>query len=258
MTTFFIPNHIAAGGTPGIATLLNHLISFPIGIIMFCINTPIVLLSMKFIGKSFAFKTIFAICVSSFSVDFLREVLMIESITDNSIIASIFGGIIIGVGVGFIIEGNASAGGPSTIAKIIAEKTKYRQENIIIVFDAIIVISAGFIFNNMESTLWSLIGVYMTLKGIDSIVFGRQIYKSIHISSDNIEVLSKSIFNVFGNNGIMIKGEAINMEEEKKILMIVIPYNQIVELQKIVYNHDKNSLLIIHDASELVGSIQNR
>lgn len=252
VTLFFIPNHIAAGGTPGIATLINHVADFPIGVIMFCINVPLVLLSIKFIGKTFAFKTIFAICISSFSVDFIREVLMIEAFTHEPILGSIFGGILIGFGLGFIIEGNASAGGPSIIAKIIALKMNKRQENVIIILDALIVISAGFVFNNIESTLWSLVGVYASFKSIDVIVTGRQIDKSVHISSSNIEELSSQIYNSFGKEGIIIKGVSSNFNQERKILMLVIPNNRIVELQEIVYRFDKESMIVVNDVSEML------
>lgn len=138
---------------------------------MLCINVPIIFISIKFIGKSFAAKTVLTMCISSFSVDFIREILMLEGITTNLIIASVIGGIILGFGLGLIIAGNSSAGGLAIIAKMIAEKTNQKQEHIIILFDALIVIAAGFVFNNIESTLWSLIGVFMSLKGIWLILY---------------------------------------------------------------------------------------
>ena len=257
VTLFYIPSQIVAGGTPGIAILINQLIGYPIGILMFCMNAVLLLFGIKYIGKNFAVKTIFSIFVSSFMVDLINEYLKIEPFTYNPLLASVFGGIIIGFGLGFIIEGNSSAGGPSIIAKIISVKTKYKQQNIITSFDIIIVVSAGFVYQNIESTLWSLIGVYCVSKGMDVFISGGQIYKSVHISSKNIQQISENVYSVFGKEGILVEGESINLDEKKRVLMVVIPADRMIELQEIINKYDDKSLVVAHDASELIGSIHN-
>lgn len=177
VTLFLVPNLIVAGGTPGIAILINYFTQYPLGIIMFFINLPMILISMKFINKAYAFRTIFSICITSFSVDFIRLTLGLEGFVINPILASIFAGILVGFGLGFIIEGNASAGGPSVIAKLISQKTKFKESKIVILLDALIVILAGIVFQNIESTLLSLVTVYVSLKSLDMILSECSIFK---------------------------------------------------------------------------------
>lgn len=163
---FLIPNKIVSGGTPGISIMLNYFTGLPAGAIMFAVNVPLVLLSIKYINKSFAIRTIFAITVTSSIVDILREYLHITSFTNEPILGAIYGGIAIGLGLALIIAGSASAGGPSIIAQIIADKKKWKLSNVIISLDIIIVIIAGIVFQSSESILWSLISVYTTGKSM--------------------------------------------------------------------------------------------
>ena len=253
VTLFLVPNQIVSGGTPGIAILINYFNAYQIGIIMFCINIPMILICMKYINKGYALRTIFAICVTSLSVDFIHILLNSEGFIINPILACIFGGIFVGLGLGLIIEGNASAGGPSVIAKLISQKTKFKEEKIVIILDAIIVVSAGVIFENIESTLLSLVTVYISSKSIDIILSGRAVYKMVHISTENAELISLHIIEDLGIKGAIVTGTELDLKENKKIIMMVIGSSRIVELKKIVQKYDEESFIVISDASEIMG-----
>lgn len=250
---FLVPNLIVSGGTPGIAILINYFTGYQLGMIMFIINIPMILISIKYISKGFAFRTIFSICVTSFSVDFLHGFLKLEGFIINPILASIFGGILVGFGLGFIIEGNASAGGPSVIAKIISQKTKIKESKLIIGLDALIVIGAGIVFENIESTLWSLVTVYISLKSLDIILSGRAVFKMVHISTKNAELLSQYIIEILAIKGTIVTGLELDLKENKKIIMLVIESAKIVELKYIVNKYDEESFIVISDASEIMG-----
>lgn len=250
---FLVPNHIVSGGTPGISILLNHFTGIQVGILMVCVNVPLVLLSIKFISKKFALRTIFAIFISAFMVDFIPQFINIDSLIINPILASIFGGIFVGSGLGFIIEGKASAGGPSVIASILATKFNLKQENIMIILDAIIVILSGFIFDSFESALLSLLSVYVSARAIDMVLSGRTVYKLVHISTKNVETLREDIVRILNIKGIIIEGLGLNSKKEKTLMMFVIESSRIIELKHIVQRSDKDAFMVVCDASELSG-----
>lgn len=250
---FLIPNQIVSGGTPGISILLNHFTGIPTGMLMFIINIPLVLMSIKYIGKGFTIRTIFSIATSSFMVDFFQEFLHVSAWTNEPILAGIFGGISIGLGLGFIIAGNASAGGPSIVARIIADKMHWKQGNVIIALDIVIVLSAGIVFASVESALWSLISVYATARSMDMLISGRATEKVIHISSKKVELLSKHIMEKFSKEGIILSGLGFDQKEQRKLMMLSIDNNKIPALRAMIEKYDPDGFLVIIEASELLG-----
>lgn len=247
------PNHIASGGTPGIAIVLNHFIGTNLGLLMFIINVPMIIIGMKYISKGFAYRTIFSICVTSFTVDFIYEFLKYKGLILDNILAAIFGGIFVGIGLGLIIMGNAAAGGPSVMAKLISQKTKFKEENIIIAMDVIIVISAGFAFENIESTFLSLISVYISAKAIDTVLSGRPTFKMVHIATKESELISKKISKKLEIKGSVINGLELDFSEDKKVILLVIESSRIIELKNLVQKYDEESFIVISDASEIMG-----
>ena len=250
---FLIPNQIVSGGTPGISILINYFTGVPAGMLMFIINIPLVLMSIKYIGKGFTVRTIFSIATSSFMVDFFREILHVTAWTNEPILAGIFGGIFIGLGLGFIIAGNASAGGPSIVARIIADKMHWKQGNVIIALDILIVISAGIVFSSVESALWSLISVYTTARSMDILISGRPTEKVIHISSKKVELLSEHIIRKFGKEGIILSGLGFDQAEDRQLLMLVIENGNLPALRAMMEKYDPDGFLVIIEASEFLG-----
>jgi len=250
---FLIPNQIVSGGTPGISILLNYFTGLPTGMLMFIINTPLVLMSIKYIGKGFTIRTLYVIILTSSIVDIFHEYLHLGAWTNEPILAGIFGGIFIGFGLGFIIGGNATAGGPSIVAKIIAKKMHFREGDAIIALDTLIVLCAGVAFGSVESALWSLIAVYTTAKSMDIILSGRPTEKVIHISSNKMELLSRHIIQKFDKEGIILSGLGLEQQKDRKLMMLVIQNNKIAALRALMEEHDPDGFLVIIEASELLG-----
>lgn len=120
VVTFFIANNITTGGAPGVALLLYHLSGFSIGSMLLAYNTPLLLAGWKYLGRKFAIKTVISIALMSFFTDFLHKVIKIPNVTEDMLLATLFGGVVIGIGVGFILKGNSSAGGSTLIARIVS------------------------------------------------------------------------------------------------------------------------------------------
>ena len=178
---FFIKNNFTTGGSPGAAILLHHLTGFSIGSMILAFNIPLLFMGIKYLGKIFAIRTVVSIFLTSFFVDFLVKVLHVEGVTTNIFLASIFGGVVIGIGVGFILQGHASAGGSTIIARIISVNSHIKPSQVILFVDTAIVVSSIYVFKDIDKALWSIFSIYVTSKCIDYVLSGRVAKKVVHI-----------------------------------------------------------------------------
>lgn len=254
MVGFLAPNQIATGGTAGLAIVLNHIISLPIGVIMLLVNIPLLIVSVKFLGKSFAFKSIFAILSITIIIDFLAEIIKIEALSNDSLLATLYGGVAVGIGLGFIFKGGGSAGGGTIIARIVTQKTAFKTGQVILILDAIVVVSAGFVFQSVELALWSMISIFVASKIIDLILTGRPSDKIVHISSTkNLCELSQEITRVMSVRGTLVSGSGLSVNEKKDVIFITVERNRLTALKDLVYQFDSNARMVVMEAAELLG-----
>lgn len=254
VVAFLSPNSIATGGTAGLAIVLHHLIDLPIGVWMGLINIPLVLISFKYLGKQFAVKTILCIFFIAIFVDLLAEFIKLPAFSKELLLATLYGGICVGAGLGLIFKGGASAGGASIIARLITSKTSIKTSTVILVLDGLVIISAGIVFKSIELGLWSMIGIYASTKLIDVVLIGAPTQKIVHISSlKNLNELSKIVFDNMGISGTIVKGEDISGKEHKDIIFLMIEKNRLNTLKELVYQYDDQVKMIVMEAAEILG-----
>lgn len=251
---FLSPNHIATGGTAGLAIVLNHISHLSIGLLMALINIPLLLVSLKYLGKKFAINTIICIASIVFFVDLLAKVIHLQSFSNNLMLATLYGGVTVGAGLGLIFKGGASAGGGTILAKIIAANTSIKTSTVILVLDTLVVASAGIVFNSMELALWSLISIYVASKLIDLILVGANNQKIVHISSaKSLKELSLIITDNLAISGTIIKGNDLGDTEYKDIIFLMIDKNKLTPLKQLVLEYDANVKMIVMEATEVLG-----
>ena len=250
---FFLPNSITTGGTPGMAILLHHLTSFSIGSMVIAINIPLLILGIKYLGKMFAVRTIFAILLISVFIDFFAQTFTDISVTNNILLASVFGGIIIGFGVGLIIKGNASAGGSTIIARIVSKNSHIKPAQVILLIDILIVLASIYVFEDIEKALWSIMSIYLTSKAIDIVLTGTLSTKVIHIASTKAESLTSEIKKVLGVEGSILNASSFENEENKRLIFIVLDVKKIGLLRELIEENDPEAFMIVMEASEMLG-----
>jgi len=253
VVSFFIPNAIVTGGTSGMAILLHYLFALPTGLLMIAVNAPLLLIGAKYLGRHFTIRTIVAIGLSSFLIDFFTEVLHVNALTHNVTLASLFGGAIIGVGLGLILSGNASAGGSTILAKIVASKTAIKASTVILCIDIFIIIAIGFIFRDIDLAMWSLVSIYVSAKSIDMFLTRGPSTKVVHIVSSKVELLCEKIVTNLGPAGTIMEGSGIFEHEAKKMIFLVVENRKIRLLRDIVEQNDKEAFMVVMEASELLG-----
>jgi len=251
---FLAPNKIATGGTAGLAIIFNYLFNVPTGLIMVLINIPLLAVSLKYLGKTFAFKTITCIALTSLFIDIIAGFELLPSMSSDLLLATLYGGIVAGLGLGLVFKGGASAGGGTILAKIITSKVDIKTGTVILILDAIVVSSAGFVFNSVEAALWSLISIFATSKVIDLVLTGRPSQKIVHISSfQNLNALAKNISETLGVNGTIMNGQDLTLGEHKDMIFIVVDKNRLSALQNLVYQYDSKARMIVMEATEMLG-----
>lgn len=254
VVAFLSPNHIATGGTAGLAIVLHNVFKLPIGVLMGLINIPLLLVGLKYLGKKFALKSIFCIASVVIFVDLFAQYFHLPVLSNNLMLATLYGGVIIGVGLGLIFKGGASAGGGTILAKIISSNSSIKTSTVVLMLDAIVVVSAGFVFQSIELGLWSLISIYVASKLIDAILVGAQGQKIVHISSTkNLTELSNLISEQIGVSGTIVKGNDLGEKEYKDIIFIMIDKTRLNTLKQLVSAYDKDVKMIVMEATEILG-----
>lgn len=251
---FLSPNQIITGGGVGISLLLHAI--FPqitLGIIIAVVSIPFLILSYIYFGKYYLFKTFIVVLLLSTFTDILKEVLKIEAITYDILLASVFGGIFIGLGVGLVIKGRASTGSTSVVGEIVAKKTKYKAAEVLLAIDATIMFASVFVYNDIDKSLYSMLSVYVGIRVLDIILTGRPSKKIVNIVSNNVEVLKEQIRERIEEHGTILTGIGLHQGQNKTIIYVTVDAGKIDLLKNLITKYDPDAFMIITEASEFLG-----
>ncbi|PRM90335.1 membrane protein [Aliarcobacter cryaerophilus] len=251
---FLSPNEIITGGGVGISLLLHAI--FPqitLGIIIAVVSIPFLILSYIYFGKYYLFKTFIVVLLLSTFIDILKEVLKIEAMTHDILLAAVFGGIFIGLGVGLIIKGRASTGSTSVVGEIVAKKTKYKAAEVLLAIDAVIMFASVFVYNDIDKALYSMLSVYVGIRVLDIILTGRPSKKIVNIVSNNVEVLKEQIRDRIEEHGTILTGIGLHQGQNKTIIYVTVDAGKIDLLKNLITKYDPDAFMIITEASEFLG-----
>ncbi|MGJ0290396.1 YitT family protein [Aliarcobacter cryaerophilus] len=251
---FLSPNEIITGGGVGISLLLHAI--FPqitLGIIIAVVSIPFLILSYIYFGKYYLFKTFIVVLLLSTFTDILKEFLKIEAITHDILLAAIFGGIFIGLGVGLVIKGRASTGSTSVVGEIVAKKTKYKAAEVLLAIDATIMFASVFVYNDIDKSLYSMLSVYVGIRVLDIILTGRPSKKIVNIVSNNVEVLKEQIRERIEEHGTILTGIGLHQGQNKTIIYVTVDAGKIDLLKNLITKYDPDAFMIITEASEFLG-----
>ena len=251
---FLSPNEIITGGGVGISLLLHAI--FPqitLGIIIAVVSIPFLILSYIYFGKYYLFKTFIVVLLLSTFTDILKEVLKIEAITHDILLAAVFGGIFIGLGVGLVIKERASTGSTSVVGEIVAKKTKYKAAEVLLAIDATIMFASVFVYNDIDKSLYSMLSVYVGIRVLDIILTGRPSKKIVNIVSNNVEVLKEQIRERIEEHGTILTGIGLHQGQNKTIIYVTVDAGKIDLLKNLITKYDPDAFMIITEASEFLG-----
>lgn len=244
-----IPNHVIDGGVTGISMMLSHLTTVKLGVFLFILNLPFFFLGYKQIGKTFALSMLFGIIVLSISTTLMHH---ITPIVQDEILAVVFGGLMLGFGVGLVIRNGGVLDGTETLAILIEKKAPFSVGEIIMIINVIIFSVAAFIYG-LENALYSMLTYYIAFKTIDIVVKGFDDMKSIYIISDCNQVIAETIMQRLGRGVTYLKGEGSFTGDDKNIVFCVFTRLEEAKIKDIVRELDPAAFVIISDVGEVKG-----
>lgn len=246
---FLVPNNIIDGGIVGISIILSHLTGVKLGIFLFLLNLPFLFLGYKQIGKTFALSTLFSVFVMSIGTTLLHPV---KPITIDPLLAAVFGGIILGVGVGLVIRSGGSLDGTEIVAILFTKKLPMSVGEIVMFFNFFILGSAGFVFG-WNNAMYSLIAYYIAFKMIDITIEGFEESKSVWIISEDHQEIGAAIISRLGRGVTYLNGEGAYTGNEKKVIFCVITRLEEAKLKSIVEEIDSKAFLAVGNIHDVKG-----
>ncbi|MDZ7671312.1 MAG: YitT family protein [Halanaerobiales bacterium] len=251
LVLFTVPNKIAAGGVSGVATILYHMFGFNVGIVILIINIPLFFLAVYVLGGSIGTKTLWGILVMSFSVEFLSPI--IEPVTHEVILASIYGGVLGGLGMGLVFRAGGTTGGTDLIAALTSYFfPRFSIGQGLFLIDGVVIALAGLVFD-VELALYAAITIFVSTKLIDIIQEGFNISKSVFIISDKSQIIKNSILTNMGRGVTALKGYGGYSGKEKDVLLVTISRAEITKLKNLIREIDQNAFVVLNEAHEVLG-----
>ena len=248
---FLLPNQLSTGGFSGIGTVVYYITEIPVGTTMLVLNIPLFIIAYFKVGKKFFINAVIGTFLLSY---FLNVFQKINSVTDDRILACLYGSTIVGIGTAIVLKANGSTGGTELLANVIR---KYNPEmktgTLMIIFDTLIVIANTIFFKEIEIALYSALAIYIMGKILDIFFEGIDFAKMLLIISPKWEQISDAINKELKRGSTALYGKGMYKKQEKNILLCVMSRAEIREARKIIEDIDSSAFIIITNAREVFG-----
>lgn len=248
LASFLAPNNIIDGGVIGVSMILSSISSLNLGLLIILLNLPFVLLAWKKMGTKFVVLTGYANIILALSVNFFHA----YKVTSDLLLATVFGGIILGVGVGTILKNESSLDGTEMLSLIVSRKFGFSVGEFILIINIFIYAAAGLVFG-WESAMYSVMTYFIVSKVIDSVMEGFNSSKSVRIISDNSEAIGEALIEKLDMSVTYLQGIGGYTGMEKNLIYCVISRLEMPKMLDIVKEMDPKAFVSIVDVHEVHG-----
>lgn len=247
---FFVPNNIAPGGVTGVATVLNYLIGQPpVGTLSFILNIPLFLLGYRTGGKRFVFRSFLSMMLLSLFIDILPG----APVTTDGMLASIFGGILLGIGLGVVLRAGATTGGTDLAAEMVHRHFSFITVGTFLFgIDCLVILLAGIVFD-VQAALVALIALYVSTKVIDMVIKGWNTEQQMMIISDKAADIAARIISEMDRGATFIDATGAYTGEKRGMIYVVVTRAQIMQVKSIVADIDLHAFVTVSEAHEVMG-----
>lgn len=247
------PHSLVIGGATGIGIIVKKLFNIPLSVTNLIVNIPLLITAIKIKGFSFVKDTLIATLLLSIILEITSYIPPIQT---DLILASVFGGLMSGIGLGLIFKGNATTGGSDLLAAIIHQFYPHiTTARIMLIIDIIIVI-LGIFALGITPALYAIIAIYIMSKIIDIVLEGFDFAKAVFITSPNCSAIGLTLTTTLTRGATYIDCKGMYTNESKGMLLIVVSGREISKLKEIVYELDKNAFVIVNDVREIQGNFR--
>ena len=253
LNLFFDPFNIAPGGISGLSIVISSVTNLSLSFLSLLFNIPLFLIACKILSKKDMIKTLAGVTLLTLCLK-LTSSLSNLTVTNDLLLATISGSILLGVGLGIIFRINGTTGGTDLIGLLVNKFLPFISSAVLMgIADFIVVVLAGIISKEIEIALYSALSVYLIVKVTDFIVIGFNYSKSFMIISDNTVEISNAIINNLGWGATLLTATGAYTNNEKNVVLVVISKRQVVTLKKLIKSIDPNAFIIVSDVHEALG-----
>ncbi len=246
---FLVPNRILDGGIVGISIIVSYLAQVPLGLLTFVFNIPFMILGLRLIGRRFLLLTVYAVGSLSIWVEVLGEG---SIITHDLFLDTVFGGILLGIGVGLILRNGGCLDGTEVVSLLLTKRVPFSVGEIVMGFNVLIFAAAGLVFG-VERALYSVAAYLLAYKAIDVVVEGLDESKALFIVSDRQEAISGYLFEKLKAGVTIFKGMGGYSKVEKDIIYVIVRRLEISKIEEAVKEIDGDAFITVHNVHEVIG-----
>lgn len=250
---FLIPNKLTLGGVAGIAIILHHLWGLPVGVMYFILNIPIFLWAFTKLHNRTVWSTFLSIAINAAAIDLIAFFFHKSGMTTDILLAAIYGSALSGLGIGITFRSRASLGGTDLLAQIIHNFTHLPFGQIVMMIDALVVISAAIIFRNAELVLFPLLGLFILGKVIDVVQEGFSSSKAAIIVTSKEDDIRRFILEDIGRGVTILEGRGGFTQEGKSVLLCAFAQKQVSFFKNHLKLIDPSAFIIIGTTDEVIG-----
>ncbi|TVT27802.1 YitT family protein [Salinicoccus cyprini] len=250
VNSFMIAGNLGEGGVTGLAIILYYAFDISPAVSNFVLNSILLVIGFKFLSRRAMYYTIVVVFLTSFFL-WLTETWRIQ--TDEILINTVFGGALVGLGIGLIIRIGATTAGTTILARLV---NKYMDVNVsyALMFFDMVVITIGLTVMTLEQVLLTVIALYIAMKVMDFIIEGMNPKKAITIISDHPDRLGKMINSEIRRGVTIMNGRGFYTQEDKDILYVIINKSQLTRLKRLIRRYDEKAFVVVHDVNSVLGN----
>ena len=254
-TLFITPYKVVPGGVYGISIILHHTLGTPVGMTALVFNIPLTLLAIRVLGPRFGAKTVTGFFLTSGFIDGFTWLLGEDplKIGDEVLMSSLYGGAIIGAGVGLLFRARASCGGTDVVAMMLSKYTRLPVGRLMIYVDSVIVLGGLVVFGDWKVPLYSLVAIFVIGQMVDLVLQGVSYNKCLMIVSEKHEEISRKIMVDLGRGGTYFQSTGLYSGESRPVIFTVMSRREVSILQHYIREIDAKAFITVMDASEILG-----
>ncbi len=253
MRLFLIPSNLVSGGISGLSQLVNHYTGWPIGLMVLLGNAPLFILGWRYLGgPRFALRTAFSVAAFSIFTDLLIFFLPTSGITDDIVLNTLYGGIVLGIGLGFVYRGQGTSGGSDILGRILNHRSGISISQAYLLTDSLVVLAAGFVFG-WTLALYALVMIYVSGVSAELASEGSNIYRAAMIITDETQKVSEAIMVDMERGVTILQGTGAYTNKTRPVLYCVVTISETHQLKAIVHEIDPDAFMVIGHAHEALG-----
>jgi len=253
LRTFLIPSQLVGGGISGIAQLLHYLWRTPVGLITMLANIPLFIIGWRFLGgPRFALRTILSVVSFTVFTDILIALTGQAPFTDDILLNSLYGGIILGIGLGLVYLGRGTSGGTDILTRILNQRLGMSVSLAYMITDSVAVLLAGFFFG-WDKSLYGLIMIYLSGVAADMVSQGTNVIREAMIITDETGKVVSAISEELGRGTTIINAKGGYTMKDRPIIFCVVSAGEVIRLKTIVRDADPDAFMVVGHANEALG-----